>query len=278
MGAAIKRTGPTAAVALCAALGLGSLLAASPGAHAGGATALPPDLVTLAIGQEDLTVKAEEGRTVLRLSNEIANVGTGPLEVFPSAASSDCDGDSDAEHDRAASQRLFADTNSSGAFERESDEVASERAFGCLRYHPAHEHWHTLDFARYELRREPAGRLVRARRKFGFCIADFRLSHPSAASPSESYYPFGSGVERGCDELATQGLSVGWADLYGFSLPGQELDVDGLRRGRYCLISRADPRGLLAEEEERNNVRRVRIHLRPRQLEVRRLATPCRTG
>jgi len=277
MSAAIKRAG-LAAVALSASVGVAFLLATSPGAQAGGAAALPPDLVTLAIGREDLAVKAEEGRTLLRLSNEIANVGAGPLEVFPSAASTGCDGDADPGNDRAASQRLFADTNSSGAFERGSDAVASEERFGCLRYHASHEHWHTLGFARYELRRDPGGRLVRARRKVGFCIADFRVAHPTPGSPAEPHYPFGSGVERGCDEVATQGLSVGWADLYGFALPGQELDVEGLRRGRYCLISRADPRDLLAEANEGNNVRRVRIQLRPRQLEVRRLEAPCRTG
>ena len=277
MSRTIERTLLAGAVALCAALGL-ALLLASPGAHAGGAAALPPDLVTLAIGQEDLRVKREDGRTLLRLSTEIGNVGTGPLEVFPSAASTGCDGDPDPENDRAASQRLFADTNASGVFERGSDGVFSERPFGCLRYHAAHDHWHTLGFARYELRQEPSGRLASARRKVGFCIADFRLSHPSTGSPPESHYPFGSGVERGCDEIATQGLSVGWADLYGFPLPGQELDVENLRRGRYCLISRADPGDLLAEANEQNNVRRARIRLRPRQLEVRRLETPCRTG
>lgn len=270
------RLGISAAVA--AGLGAGLLLALSPGARAGGATTLGPDLVTLAIGSEDLRIEEDGERTLLRLSNEVANVGAGPLEVFPSPASTGCDADADADNDRSASQRLFADTNGSGAFERESDAVASERLFGCLRYHPAHDHWHTLDFARYELRREPNGRLLRSRRKVGFCVADYRLSHPTPAAAPEAFYPFGSLAERGCDEHATQGLSSGWADLYGFKLPGQELDVGGLRRGRYCLVSRADPLDLLVEANERNNVRRLRIALRPRQLTVRRLETPCRTG
>ena len=275
---AVERAGLAAAVALGSALGIAFLLAASPGARAGGEAVLPPDLVTLAIGEEDLAVMIEERRTLLRLSNEIGNVGAGPLEVFPSSASTGCDADSNAENDRAASQRLFEDTNASGAFERESDAVTSERLFGCLRYHPAHDHWHTLDFARYELRREPSGRLMRSRRKVGFCIADFRQAHPSPASPAEASYPFGSLAERGCDERATQGLSAGWADLYALDLPGQEFDVGDLRRGRYCLISRADPLDLLVEANEHNNVRRVRIELRPGQLEVRRLETACRIG
>lgn len=277
MIAAVHRAGLAAVVALASALGIASLLTVSPGAQAGGAAVLAPDLVTLAINQENLAIEAEEGRTLLRLSNEIGNIGVGPLEVFPSPASTDCDADADPENDRSASQRLFADTNQSGAFEGESDEIASERLFGCLRYHPAHDHWHTLDFARYELRREPDGRMMRSRRKVGFCVGDFRLFHPSTTSAPEGSYPFGSLAERGCDQHATQGLSPGWADLYAFALPGQELDVGGLPRGRYCLISRADPLDVVAEANERNNVRRLRIALRPRRLTVRALEEPCGT-
>ena len=278
MRTAVSRVGVGVIVALAAALGVAYLLTASRGAQAGGTAVLPPDLVTLAIEEADLAVTAERGRTLLRFSNQIGNVGAGPLEVFPSAASTGCDADFNPHNDRAASQRLFADTNGSGSFEREADAVAAERLFGCLRYHPAHDHWHTLAFARYELRRERNNRLVRSRRKVGFCIADFRLAHPTASSPPEATYPFGSTAERGCDERATQGLSPGWADLYRLTLPGQQLDVGELRRGRYCLITRADPLDLLAEADEDNNVRRLRIALSPRRLGVRKLESACRTS
>ena len=249
------------------------IIAAAPAA--GGPAALTPDLVTLAIQQENLLVERQGAETVLRLSNEIGNRANGPLEVFPGAEPADCDGDGDPAENRDASQRIFADTNGSGAYEAGEDAVESERRFGCMRYHPAHDHWHVLDVARYELRREATGKLVAHSRKVGFCLSDTRPAFPGPTSPPVPTYPIGSGMPTGCDATSTQGISAGWADLYGFALPGQDLNVSGLRRGRYCLSSRADPLDLLDELDEGNNVRRVRLVLRPRRLIVRKLGGPC---
>ena len=247
-------------------------------AEAGGSAELPPDLVTLAMQQEDLIVTAEHGRRLLRLSTEVANLGVGPLEVFPSAESANCDGDGDPANDRDASQRTFADTNGDGGFTRGLDGVETERRIGCMRYHLAHDHWHVLDFARYELRREPRGRLVAKRRKVGFCVGDNRVAFPErpGVSPAPAY-PFGPPGTTGCTETATQGLSIGWADLYLFYVPGQELDVTAVKPGRYCLTTRADPRNLLAESNEGNNVRRTLVTLDPRRLSVQRLPGKCRS-
>ena len=214
-------------------------------AEAGGSSALPPDLVALALQQEDVIVTAEGGRRYLRLSTEIANHGVGPLEIFPSPESANCDGDGDPANDRDASQRTFADTNADGGYTAGQDGIEVERRIGCMRYHAIHKHWHVLDFARYELRREPQGRLVAKRRKVGFCVGDNRIAFPGAGVPTTPTYPFGPPGSVGCDEAATQGMSIGWADLYLFYVPGQELDVAGTKPGRYCLITRADPRNLI---------------------------------
>lgn len=268
-------------IGLAAAVALGSsaatwLIVAVTSAS-GGPPALAPDLVTLAIQQENLLVAPDEkGRTVMRLSNEIGNRANGPLEVFPGPASVDCDDDGDPANDRDASQRIFADTNGSGGYEGGVDVVESERGFGCMRYHPAHDHWHVLDIARYELRREATGELVAHSRKVGFCFTDTRLAFPSLVSPPAAIYPIGSAKPSGCDADSTQGISPGWADLYAFALPGQQLRIGGLSRGKYCLTSRADPLDLIEELDENNNVRRVRLNLRPRKLRVRKLDGPCR--
>jgi Lysyl oxidase len=264
-----------AAAAVIAAAGVLAASVLAAGA-AGGTAALAPDLISLAVEQEQLLVTQEKPKTLLRLTTEIANVGNGPLEVYPSALSADCDGDGDPVNDRDASQRVFDDTNGSGGFEPGADAVAAERQVGCMRYHAAHDHWHVLDFARYELRREADGRLVAASRKVGFCLLDTRLVYPGPVSPEQPRYPFGSArPDGGCDQNATQGISAGWADSYVFAVPGQQLDVTGLRRGRYCLITRADPLDLLDEVDEANNTRRVRIALRPRKLSVRKLDGRC---
>ena len=265
------------AVALVSGSSLVLLVAASPPASAGGAGVLGPDLVTLAVDQKDLLVEPSGRKTLLRLSNEVANVGAGPLEVFPSPASTNCDGDGDPANDRDAAQRLFADSDASGSFDPAVDAVAEERGFSCMRYHPAHDHWHVVDFASYELHREKKGKLAATRRKVGFCIVDSRQAFALPGSPAKPTYPFGPLGSVGCDPDATQGLSPGWADVYVFALPGQQIDVSGLRRGRFCLVSRVDPDDQLLEANEDNNVRRVRIGLRPRKLLVRRLAGKCRT-
>lgn len=245
-------------------------------ASAGGEVPLPPDLVTLAVQPEDLLITVEKRKTLLRLSNEVANRGRGPLEVFPSAGSQNCDGDGDPANDRDASQRVYSDTNASGIFEPASDSVGAELLFGCMRYHPAHDHWHVLDFSRYELRSEETGKLATTTRKVGFCLGDNRRAFVSEGSPGTPMYPFGAATSTPCDSAATQGLSVGWADVYLFYVPGQELKIDGLPNGRYCLISRVDPENLLVEGNEANNVRRTRIELRPRGLSARKLNGRCR--
>ena len=273
---ALFRVRLAAAAALASAVATALLVGASPEARAGGAPTLAPDLVTLAIGQGDLLVERRGRKTLLRLSNEVGNNGAGPLEVFPSATSMDCDGDGDPENDRDAAQRLFADTDLSGGFERGVDGVAFERGFGCMRYHPVHDHWHVLDFASYELQRESTGKLAATTRKIGFCLVDGRHAFGAPGAPFEPLYPTGPPGSVGCDAAATQGLSVGWADVYVFALPGQQLNVTGLRRGRFCLVSRVDPADQLLELDQANNVRRVRIALRPRKLHVRRLGGRCR--
>jgi hypothetical protein len=251
------------------------LVAGSPSARAGGEAVLGPDLVTLAIDQKDLYLERSGHKTLLRLSNEVANAGVGPLEVFPSPASTDCDGDGDPANDRDATQRLFADSDLSGSYDPGADAVAEERGFGCMRYHPAHDHWHVVDFASYELHREQTGKLSANRQKVGFCIVDSRQAFTPPGSPTKPTYPFGPPGSVGCDPDATQGLSPGWADVYVFALPGQQIDVSGLRRDRYCLVSRVDPTDQLLEANEDNNVRRARIALRPRKMLVRRLPGKC---
>jgi hypothetical protein len=271
----LTRGGLATIVALASGVMTALIVIAAPAA--GGPAPLAPDLVTLAIQHDDLAmVRGPGGHSLLALTNEIANHAEGPLEVFPGPTSANCDGDTDPENDRDASQRVFADSNGSGAYEVADDEVDWERRFGCMRYHPAHDHWHVLDVARYELRSEATGKLVVSSRKVGFCLTDSRQVFSGIGSPPQPRYPLGSANPSGCDAGSTQGISSGWADVYLLALPGQSLDVSGLPRGRYCLTSRADPLDLIEELDEANNVRRARLALRPKGLAVRKVSSRCR--
>ena len=247
--------------------------ATSSVAVAHGQTRLRPDLVTLRIGQADLVLKRSGERLLLRLTNEIGNRGRGPLEIYPGRRPTDCDGDGNPANDRRTHQRIFLDSNADSVFERGQDTGSVHRPFGCERFHPPHGHWHLLDFSRYKLVRSRSGRTAARSTKISFCIIDTERRFANLpGSPATPYYPAGS---RDCNRDSIDGLSVGWTDTYVQSLPGQEVDVTGLPRGRYCLVSRADPSNLLRESDNSNNARRAPIVLRPAKVSVKRLPGRC---
>jgi Lysyl oxidase len=242
----------------------------APGAGAGSQPRLLPDLVTLRLSQKDLVLERSGRKLLLRLTNEIGNRGRGPLEIYPSADSSDCDGDGNLANDRDTYQRIFLDSNADNVFDREQDLESHDRLLGCERYH-----WHLLDFSRYKLVRERTGRTVVRSNKISFCVVDTYHRFASLpGSPPEMYYPAGS---EDCDRDSVDGISVGWADSYGYFLPGQQLTVTGLRRGRYCLVSTADPHNLLRESDDSNNAHRASIALHPAKHTVERLPGHCRS-
>lgn len=256
-------------------------LTSSPGAEAGSPELLP-DLVTLGISRHDIVVEKRGKHRFLRLSNTVGNRGIAPLDI---ARGDEGELGGCAENDWEAVQRLFDDENSNGVIDgSESHGPADdELPFGCMRFHdaPGHLHWHVLDFARYQLRRAKTGRLVESK-KVGFCVIDTEQPFPSLpGSPEKSHYPVGEGC-GGLDQNGmptppvSEGLSIGWADVYFFGLPGQSMEITGLRRGRYCLISKADPTNLIAEASDSNNTHTVRLKLRPRKLRFKKLPGPCR--
>jgi Lysyl oxidase len=223
------------------ALGVASAFAAPRRAPA----ELMPDLVTLPF--DGISIHQEGARTVLRFGNTIGNQGLGVLELRPRRR--DCNGDGDFTNDRLAIERIYEDTNASGAFERGTDLIGRTVEVGCMVFHPAHHHWHLQRFARYELRSIATGDTVVASPKVSFCVRDSLVAFADLPGFSVFAY-YGE-----CKRNSITGLSVGWADWYGAFLPGQDLDVTGLPNGRYCLTSTADPQDGIDEADETNNVR-----------------------
>jgi hypothetical protein len=198
---------------------------------------------------------APAARRLLRFSTTIANVGLGPFELVPRAE--DCDGDGDPTNDRLAVQRVYLDADGNGVFDPSVDTaVEEEPSPPCFFFHLEHGHWHVDGFARYRLLRIRDGEIVAARSKVSFCAVDSLQVRPRLpGSPGTRGY--GS-----CEKDATQGISVGWADLYGASLPGQSLRVTGVPAGRYCLEVFSDPLGRFVEDDDANNGIGVPIRLR----------------
>jgi hypothetical protein len=86
-----------------------------------------------------------------------------------------------------------------------------------------HGHWHFSGFADFELR-TPSGDVVVTGRKQSYC--------------AEDSYRFHSGPRVNCfatTDCETQGLSVGWVDVYGPDLDCQFLDITGIPSGQYVI-------------------------------------------
>ena len=228
--------------------------------------------MTLRVSQDDLVLERSDGKLLLRLSNEIGNRGRGPLEIYPSPSSNDCDGDGNPANDRDAYQRIFQDSNADDVFDRAQDtesDTSCSAASGTTR---AHHHWHVLDFARYKLVREQSGRTVARSTKIGFCIID--TDHRFASlpgSPPEATTRRAARTATGTRSTASP--SAGPTPT-ATACPGSSSNVTGLRRGRYCLVSTADPHNLLRESDNSNNARRTRIALRPAKRTVEAAARP----
>ncbi len=235
-------------------------------AQAGTGEELLPDLTTLRPMHLRATEHPDKRR--LRFTNSVGNKGRGPLEIYPESDpdGSDCDGDGATQDDREAFQRVFEDANANQQFDREVDVEARTEATGCTVFHQAHDHWHLEDFAAYKLRREDTDRIVARAPKVSFCLRDNVRSFPEPGSPQDPYY-------EGCTRSSTQGLSVGWTDIYLYVLPDQDLDITGLPPGRYCLISRADPAGRLDEADNANNLASALLRLG--RDSVRNLRSEC---
>jgi hypothetical protein len=275
MGSSVANRLRLAGLVAVASAGAGLALVglASPPAGAV-APALEPDLVTLPISRDDILVEKRGKHRLLRLSNEVGNRGTGPLDIVAAAPTA---GECDLTTEFDAVQRVYGDTNGTPGFQRGSDTIDHEQHFGCMRFHdaPGHLHWHVLDFARYTLRRASTGKRIDSN-KIGFCVIDTERPFPGLiGSPQEPYYPAGDGCGSLEEPPDSEGLSIGWADLYYFGLPGQSLDVTHLRRGRYCLISKTDPSNLIEESNEANNELTVRLRLRPHKLRFHKLKGGC---
>jgi hypothetical protein len=178
------------------------------------------------------------GRTLLRLSNAVANVGKGPMELRGGAVTP--------EGDQEVFQRIYGDN---GTF--------TDRLAGAFEYHPVHAHIHFEDFATYNLRavteQDGVGDVVATGDKVSFCLLDvMKYEGPVKGTRRPEHFD-------SCGQV--QGISVGWSDVYDSGLADQWIDITDVPDGEYWLESVVDPSDRIVELDETNNVARIRIHL-----------------
>ena len=289
-GATSGRLGLAALVAACAAmLATGLVVSADSASSRAPGDDLLPDLV---VQRPSELYLAEGGKQIrLRVSNTVANQGTGPLEIEGGGSDESCNvpGKPLGRHTLQNVYEDTADPDSEDFFDRDEEgaEPDDQLEAGCSRYHPSHDHWHFDNFARYTLFDDGTGARVGGSRKVSFCVIDTGRPFPELpGSPGQSYYPQDPEHPKlpTCSETSVDGLSIGWEDTYGASLPGQGIKVTGLRRGAYCLRIETDPvtgpsdeNGVLLEQDEGNNTRSVRLRMRARKGVVNRFGPDCKS-
>jgi hypothetical protein len=204
---------------------------------------LYPDLHALSSYLSGWTINNTGGNTrELAYATGLANGGQGAFDL---RATSTVITDPDGTLRQLVNQRVY---QSGGGF---VDQFA-----GYFVYHPTHGHMHFDDMAWGQLRiRTPGnglGDVVAVGPKTSFCLIDINHYNPSLpGSPTNSVY-------NSCNNTF-QGISVGWNDVYGSSLDGQQIDVTGLPNGDYWLEVVVDPMNHIQEGNEENNTTRIPI-------------------
>jgi hypothetical protein len=104
-----------------------------------------------------------------------------------------------------------------------------------------HGHWHFKDFAAYRLL-DMEGNIVANGHKQAFALIDFS---PWSDDAGDEQYPLTDG---------TQGISVGWADIYAAGLDCQWVDITDVPNGDYVLVVSINASQGVEEADYDNNI------------------------
>ena len=214
----------------------------------------PPNLKPLPASSLSLVADVS-GSSTLRFSTTSWNNGTGPLQL--EAGSVDTGSGK-----QQVFQRIFL-----------SDGTSFLRLAGYFEWHPAHNHFHFDDYALYTLQpvNAPGGSL-RTGSKTTFCVMDTtKINAALPGAPTQAAYST-------CGQYI-QGMSVGWGDTYGSHLAGQEIDFTGNADGIYQLQIEIDPKKVIIESTETDNVSCVLLDVKkPSTVTVLESSGSCSTA
>lgn len=199
----------------------------------------------------DLYLQRGGGRALLRATSNVKSRGRGPMELH---------GRRDGPRSMRVNERIY----------RAGGGHITVRTRASLRFtnvgsYFGGSYWKVHELARFELWTVDGHRRllrrVRTGPKLNYCLRDLQRTQPSRLSPATWRYP-------GCNQnpfqdSVTLGTSVGWSDVYPADYDKQWIPVKGLR-GCFAFVMRVDPRNLLYESNEDDNVahRLVRLPFR----------------
>jgi hypothetical protein len=198
---------------------------------------LLPNLAPRPASEISVVQDPTNGHILLRFAAVNTNIGNGALELRAGGATGS---------GQEVYQRIYR-----------SDGSYYDNLAGTMTYHPEHNHFHFNNFALYTLTAaaDTSGS-GQTSEKTSFCVEDTTaIDLRLPGSPQNAVYTT-------CNPTV-QGLSVGWGDRYGPTLPGQAIDITGDPEGDYDLRIETDPAERLLETDETDNVSCIRLHINP---------------
>jgi len=214
-------------------------------------TSLYPDLRTVVPAH--LNLVNQQQNEYLRFSNGIANTGGGPWALRPDPPIGTAPITNAIQEIRSSNAQYLCGTQPKQVTECYT--VLQEQTVSTFEYHPTHNHWHTADVARFEVRKgSPTGQVVGGNSiKVGFCLLDLYNLDDNAPTSEKTFWDCYTGY---------QGVSVGWVDQYHQSTDGQQVDLTGLPNATdYYLVSTTNPTGVFLEQDSTNNAAWVKFTL-----------------
>ena len=210
-----------------------------------------PDLRTVV--PDHLNLVNQQQNEYLRFSNGIANTGGGPWAMRPQNELGTTPTTTAIQEIRSNGSQFLCGTQP-----KPNDPcytILYEQAVSIFEFHPTHNHWHTADVARFEVRKgSPAGTVVGGNSiKVGFCLLDLYNLTENAPTSGKTFWD--------C-YTSYQGISVGWVDQYHQATDGQQVDLTGLPNAAdYYLVSTTNPTGAFLEQDKTNNTAWVKFTL-----------------
>jgi hypothetical protein len=211
-----------------------------------------PDL--RAVVPDHLNLVNQQQREFLRFSNGIANTGPGPWALRPDPPIGTAEITNAVQEIRSSNAQFLCNTQP-----KPSDPcytVLSEKIVSTFEYHATHNHWHTADVARFEVRQgNPAtGPVVGGNSiKVGFCLLDLYKLDGNAPTSEKVFWD--------C-YTSYQGVSSGWVDQYHQATDGQQVELTDVPNGtNYYLVSTTAPDGSFLELDKTNNSAWVKFTL-----------------
>lgn len=224
----------------------------------------------------------------LRVTGSTPNIGHGALNVRGVDANGNrwflCGTDTFSINDPNSTQQFTCPNNQTAkqlilqrVYHKNGNAMSfTERFAGTMTYHPSHGHNHVDDWATFTLRSQTADPnplnwpVVGTGAKVGFCLMDYySCSNASANGHCRTSQEYGTGVNLNttaqfpnyghgggaynCSQVS-QGISVGYTDVYSESLDGMWVNIPpGTCNGQYWVVMEVDPNDNFLEEDDNNN-------------------------